>query len=382
MHKITCLLLSIFMMLLPVSISEAHADTVSPIDVSNVKSALLIEAISAKPLFEYNSSEKMPVAGLARLPALLVICEAFDSGAIASDTVVSVNGKAASIKGATAFLSEGEQINADELLRAAIMINAGDAIHALASKAYGSENAAADKINARLAELGVSAQYSDIIGSDIMLSALDLANIGRALLQCNSFTENSSLYYESLEHTTGAKATELANPNKLIKQYSGCLGIATGSSQDAGYCGLFAAERGNTKYLAVSLGAANSSDRFVSGIEMLDYGFANYRSTKVISAGDTVDTIEISGSISTELIIISETDLSLLLSTGDPKYIPESEYEPIISAPVNEGQVIGKIKYMNSAGELLGEVNLIAGCTIEKAGFMDYFGLILKQWID
>ena len=393
MRKTFCLLLSLCLILLsfnainaestaPIDTSNAiNAESTAPIDTSLVKSAMLIEAASGKTIFEYNSEAPLAIAGLTRLPALLIICEAFDSGAITEETSVTVSGKSAAVKGATAFLSEGEQISAADLLRAAIMINAGDAIHALASTICGSESAAADRINTRLSELGISSQYTDIIGNDCTLSALDLTKIGSALLKCASFKKYSSLFYESLEHSNGSKPTELANPNKLVKQYSGCSGIATGSSSDAGYCGVFAAERGGTSYLAVCIGAANSSDRFATGIELLDYGFASFRSTKVISAGDKVDTVQVFGAIETEVNIVAEKDLTLLLSTTDAKYIPESQYETSLTAPIKQGQILGTLKYLNSAGEEIGSVNLIAEKAVEAASLLDYLGLLFKCWI-
>lgn len=379
MRKTFCLLLSFILIFL--SFSAINAENTAPIDTSLVKSAMLIEVISGKVIFEYNSETPLAIAGLTRLPALLVICEAFDSGAITEESSVTVSGKSAAVKGATAFLSEGEQINAADLLRAAIMINAGDAIHALASAICVSESAAADRINIRLSEIGVSSQYTDIIGNDCHLSALDLTKIGSELLKCASFKKYSSLFYESLEHTNGSKATELANPNKLVKQYSGCSGIATGSSSDAGYCGVFAAERGGTSYLAVCIGAANSSDRFATGIELLDYGFASFRSTKVISAGDRVDIVQVYGAVETELDIVAENDLTLLLSTTDTKCIPQSQYETSITAPIKRGQIIGTLKYLNSSGEEIGSVNLIAEKDVDAARLLDYLKLLFKCWI-
>ena len=98
-------------------------------------------------------------------------------------------------------------MKASDLLRAAVMINAGDAIHALAATVCGSDSAASERINNRLSELGISSQYIDIIGDGIALSAYDLALIGRALIKSESFRKYSMCFYENLTHTTGAKDT-------------------------------------------------------------------------------------------------------------------------------------------------------------------------------
>ena len=328
----------------------------APIDTGIIKGAILMEPYSGRVLFEHDSSSKYSVAGLTRLAALLIICEAFDSGTITDDTVVTVSAKSAAVKGTTAFLANGERMNAGDMLMAAVMINAGDAIHALMCCICGSENTAVERINARCRELGIDASYSDICGDGVLLSCTDLAAIGTALIKSESFRRNSSLYYEKLSHTTGASQTELANPNKLTKQYSGCLGVATGSSTDAGYCGVFASERGGTTYIAVAIGAKNSSDRFVTGIELMDYGYANFRSSKMVTAGETAAEIPVSGALEKTIKLVTASDLSLLVSVNGAKLYSETEIPESVEAPIKEGQIIGRIRYLTENGEIVGEV--------------------------
>ena len=224
------------------SICYAKAEQSTPsVDIGSARAALLIDEASGKMLFEANAAEKLPAAGLTRLAALTVICDAFDSGAIAGDTEVSVDETASRIGGTTAFLRAGERMDANSLLLASVMINAGDATHALACAAFGGESNAVAAINSRLAGIGVSAVYSDICGAGQSLSAMELASIARGLIKNQTYSKYGTKFYERISHE-GAGETELANPNKLIKQYSGCLGVGTGSSAEAGYCGVFAAK--------------------------------------------------------------------------------------------------------------------------------------------
>ena len=149
MCKKNCLLLALACVILLVPINNTRAESV-PVDTSLVRAAVLMEAETGRLLFASNEESKLEVAGLSRLAALLVICDAFDGGMIDGDTMINVSHKAASVRGATAFLSEGESMKASDLLRAAVMINAGDAIHALAATVCGSDSAASERINNRL----------------------------------------------------------------------------------------------------------------------------------------------------------------------------------------------------------------------------------------
>lgn len=350
------------------------------VGTGTAEAALLIEANSGAVLFEKNSGEKLPAAGLSRLPALLVICEAFDAGEIGRDAVITVDDRAAKIGGTTAFLRAGEQINAESLLLAAVMINAGDAIHALACTLCGSETAAAERITSRMAELGVDCCFTDVCGAGQTFSAAELAKLGAALIKSHTYSEFGTKYYEIIHHT-GAGDTELANPNKLVKQYSGCIGVGTGSAKDAGYCGVFAAKRGETACIAVLLGAANGSERFATAVALLDHGFSAYRSVRICAAGESFGTVPVRGSMKTELEVTAEDALTLLLRFGESGYKTETELPDYAEAPIKKGDTLGSLVVRAEDGTVLGSAALIAAEDAPRLDFPDCFGFLLALFL-
>ncbi len=342
--------------------------------------ALLIELNTKTVLFEKNADKKLPAAGLSRLPALLVISEAFDAGEIGKDASVTVGGASAGIGGTTAFLREGERIDAGSLLLAAVMINAGDAIHALACAVCGSEGAAAGRINARMAELGIDCVYSDICGQDQFFTAKELASLGEALTASDTFSQFGTKYYEMIHHS-GAGDTELVNPNKLVRQYPGCIGVATGSSKEAGYCGVFAARRGETAMLAVILGARNSSERFSLASSLLDSGFSAHKAFRVCTEGERFGSVPVKGSLKTEVPAAAAEELGLLLPGAGERCRTEVVLPEYAEAPILEGDVLGMLQVFSSSGELLAEVPLIAAEAAPSAGFGDCFSYILRHFL-
>lgn len=363
------------------SIRYAKAEQSAPsVDIGTARAALLIDEASGKMLFEANSAEKLPAAGLTRLAALTVICDAFDSGAIAEDTAVSVDETAARIGGTTAFLRAGERMDANSLLLASVMINAGDATHALACAAFGGESSAASAINYRLAGLGVSAVYSDICGSGQSLSAMELASIARELIKSPTYSKYGTKFYERISHE-GAGETELANPNKLIKQYSGCLGVGTGSSTEAGYCGVFAAKRGESRYIAVVLGAKTGAERFDIGRSLLDYGFSAFRSVRISGVGEAFGSIPVKGSLKREIGAMAGDDTVLLISTAKKEYTLETELPESLDAPVQRGDAVGVLTVRGADGEVLAETVLVSDADAEKAGFIDCVKLIVSSFL-
>lgn len=51
-----------------------------PIAEGEVSAALLAEVGTGRVVYEYNSEEKLPAAGLTRLAALVSVCKGFDEG--------------------------------------------------------------------------------------------------------------------------------------------------------------------------------------------------------------------------------------------------------------------------------------------------------------
>lgn len=331
-------------------------------------SYLLVDANTGTVLFASEPGKKLPAAGLTRLAALLVICESFDAGAVSKDDVVTVSYASSKIGGTTAFLCEGEQMKAGDLLLAAAMINAGDATGALMEHIAGSEATA--RINQRLESLGVDAGYTDICGAGAEFSAMELACVGSALLKSPTYQQYGTRFYERIAHT-GAGETELANPNKLIKQYSGCTGIATGSSKEAGYCGVFAAKRGDTGFIAVVLGADSAADRFTLGRDLLDRGFASFRTSLIGSAGENYGRISVRGSMTDAVNAVSTNDTVLLVKLSDNSYTKETELPEKLDAPIKKGDVIGKLIIKNTDGEIITETPLAADSDAPAAGFID-----------
>ncbi|MBR5948001.1 MAG: D-alanyl-D-alanine carboxypeptidase [Clostridia bacterium] len=350
------------------------------VDTGTAKAALIIDASSGKVLFERNASEKLQVGGLTRLAALLVICDAFDGGAIVGDTIVSIDETASRIGGTTAFLRAGENMDANSLMLAAAMINAGDATHALASAVFGGESNGIASINARLAGLGVGAVYSDICGAGQSFSAVELAALARELIKSPTYSKYGTKFYERIAHE-GAGETELANPNKLIKQYSGCLGVGTGSSSEAGYCGVFAAKRGESRYIAVVLGAKTGAERFEIGRDMLDYAFSAFRSVRISGAGEAFGSVPVKGSLTREIGAEAGDDTVLLISTAKKEYTLETEIPGSLFAPVKKGDTVGMLTVRGADGEVLAETPLVADKDAPESGFLDCLKLMAAGFI-
>lgn len=363
---------------LRLAVDSAYAD--AALELSGVACALLMDTATGKVIYEKAADEQKEFAGLVRLPALLLICRAFDDGMIFDNTVVTVSAGASKIKGTTAFLAANERINADSLLKAAVMLNAGDAVCALLQALYPSEAAGTEAVNALLSSLGIKKELPSAMGAGAEFSANEIAAVSIELIKSPSFLKYSSLYTDVLRHEAAAD-TELTNPNRLVRHYSGCFGLATGSVGSSMYCGAFAARRGGTEFIAVVGGASGSDARFTAARELLDYGFSAYRTVELMGEGEAVAVLPVTGGTLREVSVVTGASASVLAPVNDAKVTSESELPEFVEAPVAEGDTLGELIVYNSGGAVISRVPLVAAHTVERAEFGDYFMLMLRRWL-
>lgn len=366
------------LLLIPAGI--ALGDQAMPADLAGAKAAVLVEQAGGQAVAAYKAEERMEVGGLTRLAALLAVCEGMDQGLLQPSASVTVSEAAAKIKGPTAFLSAYEVIDAASLLKAAVMITAGDAIYALAEGTYGSATACLQRMQGRLSELGIQAAYTDLMGNDVRLNANDLVALGRALMKSPAFTTYSSLFFDGITHADG-RATELASSNRLLKTSVGCAGVATGSSPGAGYCGVFSVTRGGAAWICAIIGAPNASGRTAAAGGLIDYGFAAYEVKTLAKAEQVlVESIPVRGASRSTVALVAAEDAVLLLPKGTGHQaqweLPES-----LSAPLSSAEAVGKVRYVDDGGAELCSVELLPAEDIHQARVADYAALVLVGWV-
>ncbi|MBO4563647.1 MAG: D-alanyl-D-alanine carboxypeptidase [Clostridia bacterium] len=376
MKKAFIILISLILVIRAVPVIAQAA----PVDMSRAGSALLINVESGRVILEKDAEKQVESAGLVRLPALLTVCKAFDEGLIDEGRTVTVSAEAAKIKGVTAFLSPNERISSGELIKAAVILNPGDAIFALLQAIFPDEQTALDAINSELSKLGVGLLDDSPMGSGRQFSAKELAAISIELITSSSFLKYSSVYLDVLRHEN-ASPTELANPNRLVRHYSGCFGVATGSVGSSDYAGVFAARRGTTTFLAVVMGMPDSASRFKLASDLLDYGFSSYRSVSLGETGDTVGTIPVTGGVSREVEAVTGGSVTALVPVSSAKLMTEAVLPLSVEAPIEKGDIIGTLLIKDRDGEILSEVPIIAANSVEKAGFRDSMIKMLLSWL-
>ncbi len=378
MKRVMSVILCFVLFVSVLSISVFAEESKMPVEVK-AKAAVLMDATSGKVLMAMNENQKLYPASVTKIMTMLLVAEALEGGKIAFSDVVTASADAVKKGGSQIWLKEGETMTVDELYKAMAVYSANDACAALAEYVAGSEEAFIVRMNERARELGMkNTNFENCTGLDDtadnhLTTAYDIALMARELMTHDFVKKYTTIWMDSLRNGE----TELVNTNKLVRFYSGCTGLKTGTTSKAGCCVCATATREGTSLIAVVLGSDNSSDRFEGAKAMLNYGFANW---------ETV-TPEIDPSLITEVAVTMgcERSLNPQIPSAASVLVPKGRRGDIVQdiklataveAPVESNQVLGEVR-VSLDGETIGTYPLTAPHYVERLTFSEVYRRML-----
>ncbi len=362
--------------------SGSNSDTVTDNSLNlESGSACLMEQSTGLVIYDYNMHEQLRPASVTKVMSLLLIMEAVDSGRISLTDKVPCTEDAAAMGGSQIWLDVRETLTVDEMLKAICVVSANDCVVAMADYLEGSQEAFVSKMNKKAKQLGMNDTcFKNCHGIDEdghVTSSYDIALMSRELmLNHPTITKYTTIYMDSLRDGKSS----LVNTNKLVKNYSGCTGLKTGSTSIALYNLSATATRNGLSLIGVIMKAPTSKIRFAEAQKLLDYGFNNYEFKEFGKKNDVIRTITVNKGTPSTLDVILENDSGVLLKKGNNSEIVQNiSLDENISAPILEGQKLGEITYSIN-GETLDTVNLIASKKINRLTLLNISKFLLLKW--
>lgn len=375
MKKVLLILLSFFSWM---SISLAQEDY-----TPNAKSAILVDSLSGKVLYEKNADEKLPPASMTKLASMLLIMESIDNETLKFDDMVTISEEAANMGGSQVFLQAGESYSVRDLLKSIAIASGNDAVYAMAEKIGGSHEEFVNMLNKRLKEIGaVNTNFVNAHGLDAeghYSTARDMSIIARELLKHEKILEYTSIYEEYLEKNDGSRIW-LVNTNKLVRYYNGVDGLKTGFTKTAGYCLTATAKKDNFRLISVVMGEDTSENRSADTVKLLNYGFNTYKINIIKTKDEKLGKVRIYNGKNYFANVVLVADATEILKNNEK--VDNYEFNlkvGKIKAPVKRGDVIGTAEIIDSGNNIIDEVDVTIDKDIEKAGFVDYLLKNLKM---
>lgn len=341
-------------------------------DCSTAKSVILTEQLTGQVLFEENADEKLPIASVTKIMTLLIAAEKIEAGKLDfSDTAVC-SAHAASMDGSVIWLTEGEEMAVQDLIKSVVIASANDACVMLAEHIAGSESEFVKLMNEKAKDLGMTnTNFANCVGYDDenhYSTARDVAKMAAQLRKYNYFDDFLLTRLDSVR--TGTKTeTQLLNTNKLVTSYTGITGLKTGTTDGAGCCFCASAKRDETELIAVVLGCSEDEERFETAEKLLDYGFDGFE--LVTLHPDVAELLEVNvdGGIKKTVDTRFSGVASVILPKGSAKLV-EYHYSRTqsISAPVEKGDQLGFVT-MTVGDEVVGTAKIVAAEDVEALDF-------------
>lgn len=340
------------------------------------KATLLMEKETGQVLFAQNEREKLEPASVTKVMTLLLVMEAIARGELHYEDVVTVSANAASMGGSQVYLSEGEQITVEELLKAVCVSSGNDAAVALAEQVSGVTELFVQQMNNRALELGMTdthfANPTGLPAEGHVTSARDIALMSRELIGKHTDIRHFTTIWMD---TIRGGQFGLSNTNKLIRFYDGATGLKTGSTDAAGYCISATAERDGMELIAVVLGGETSQQRFEDAKTLLNYGFSAYALADVTPAEAPLVPIRLgrSPTVAAEL-----PQSKLLVSKGQAGSLTQAvTLREDLSAPIAKGSPVGTLT-VKSGDTVLAELPLTSAADVERMSWSDLFLRLLQ----
>lgn len=357
------------MLLLCPMVVKADDNTLIP----NANSGVLMEESTGKIIFEKNKDEKVAVASMTKMVAQILILEAIEKGQIKWTDKVTASANASSMGGSQIYLSTGETLTVEEMMKGISMASANDATVAMAEFLKGTEIDFVKEMNKKVKELGLkNTQFKNCTGLDEeghYSTAYDMAVIARELLKHEDILKFSSKYEDYLRVNTPNKFW-LVNTNKLVRFYEGADGLKTGHTDAAKYCLAATAKKNDMRLIAIVLGEEVSKVRNSETMALLDYGFNTYGLQIVKKKNETVKTERVEKASTKKIKYTPIYDIGILSKKSDTK--KKYSYDIKITKknlPLIKGEVVGKIK-IKDGNNVVGEGDLTVKKSTKKLSYL------------
>ncbi len=351
-------------LLLSIPAVPAMADT--PELTLPAKGAVLIDVDSGAVLFEQDAHTSLPNASTTKIVTALLVMESGNDldGSVTVPTDF-VNAGESSI-----WLEPGETQTLRDLFYAMLLKSANDAAQMLAYAVSGSEAAFVEKMNEKVAELGLKdTHFANCYGLESCehyTSAYDLAMLAREVYAYDFFREVIKTPKHQLPWEIGEYDRVVYNGNDLLKKYEYATGMKNGYTKEAGNCLVSSAEKDGKRLIAVVL---HCSDMYNESIKLLEYGFNHFYKRELCEKGQEIATITVNNGKKGTIKAVTAETCAMLIPQDDYRLpdpvidLPES-----IEAPVQEGDVLGTITYSDASGNQV-TVDLLADSSVKRHTF-------------
>ncbi len=343
------------------------------------KGAVLMETSTGKILYGKNENEKLYPASTTKILTAILAIEKYNL----NDKIVANNSAIMAIPSgySNAAIQPGEALTVKELLELFLIHSANEVGYIFAEDISGNIDNFSKLMNQKATEIGCTNTHftnpSGIHDAEHYTTAYDMALIAKYCMENKTFRSIVSMPSCTIEPTDKYEKRYFKNTNDLLDSkskyyYEGAIGIKTGFTTQAKNCLIAGSKKNNMELITVVLGAEATDDgrsgRYVDTINLFNYGFDNYKIQQIATANKEIKNLVVENATkdSQNLSLVLKDNITALTPSNiDLSNINYSINLNSISAPILQGDVLGKITYKIDDIEYTSD--LIANNDVEEA---------------
>ena len=265
------------------------------------------------------------------------------------------------------FLSIGDEVKIDELLKGIIIQSGNDACIVAAENIAGDEDSFVDKMNQKAEELGLThSHFANVTGlphPDHKMSVEDLAKLARRIIE-----EFPQFYHLFSQKEFVYNKIRQGNRNSLLYSMPYADGLKTGHTDEAGYCLTASAKKGDRRIIGVMTGLKSNKERSEEAEKMMSWAFREYANYTLKQKGDKIADLPVwYGTDKTVPMVVSKDVLETIKKSNRLQVKMTAVYDKPVKAPIQMGQKLGVLR-IEIPDAPVQEVPLVAGQTINKVG--------------
>ena len=367
------------------SLTATAATIIPSPPVLDNKSFVLMDYDSGQILASSNPDLQLPMASLTKLMTSYIVEQSLLSNRLKETDQVRMN-ESAWCRGSSSescmYVPLNSTASVVDMLRGIVIQSGNDASKAMAEHISGNEGAFTEVMNGEAKRIGMkNTHYLNATGLPMdghYSSAMDSAVLARSIIH------DSSKYYPIYsEKWFTFNNIKQGNRNALLFTDPSVDGLKTGHTDAAGYCQVTSAKRGPMRLIVAIFGTKSMQERAGQSRALLSYGFSNFETTALRPAKQSLATTPIWLGKTDTLNVGLADNFNVTLPRGQSSQVQVAlSILPNLKAPIQKGQVVGKV-IATLSGQTLAERPLLALEPIEEAGFfsrmMDHIKMFFSK---
>ena len=266
----------------------------------NARTAIVVDYHSDEVLFELDPDAQIYPASMTKIMTTIIAFDLLKKKTISLDDkfVVSENAWRLSESGySSMFIMVNDEVSVENLLQGIIVASGNDACVALAEGIAGSEEAFAEMMNEKAAEIGM--EYSNFSNSSGINDPDNYSTVRDIAIMSKYLIANYPEFYEWYAEKsftwdrTGGDPIKQGNRNPLLYKNVGVDGIKTGYLAVEKYSLASSMQKETRRIIAVGSGFPTKQFRSTESLKLLNWGFRNTNTYEITNKDKSFFEIDI-----------------------------------------------------------------------------------------